>query len=114
MAHVMNLEDCTERLVSMALKVVPLLHDHQAAMALVAEDMVALRQQVRETVAPLAQPTRVRCKECYFRMSPYPLRWREYCLLGLVRRECGSVAFTSESTLWMGVESRLRESLAKT
>jgi hypothetical protein len=33
---------------------------------------------------------------------------RDFCLLGLVRRHCGTIAFASDVTLWDEVDARIR------
>jgi len=73
-------------------------------------EVEALRQQVRQAVAPYARPTRVACKRCYFRMAPTPLMWRDFFLRGLARRQCAAIAFPSEATLWDEVKARVEAS----
>lgn len=42
-------------------------------------------------------------------MAHVPPLWRDFCLLGLVRRQCGAIAFVADVTLWDEVETRVQE-----
>jgi hypothetical protein len=74
----------------------------------VMEQIQAFRRCAQQAIAPHARPTRVACKRCYFRVRHQPPMWRDFCLLGLVRRQCGSIAFVSDATLWDEVGARIR------
>jgi len=82
--------------------------EQEKGQAQVVDDLKALRRQAQHEIAPYARPTRVACKRCYFRMRHTPPVWRDYCLLGLVRRQCGAIAFASDTTFWDQVEARVR------
>ena len=96
------------RLVAMILRTDPALLEHEGGRAQVMKEIEAFRQQAQQDIAPCARPTRVACKRCYFRMVRTPPMWRDFCLLGLVRRQCGTIAFASDVTLWDEVETRIR------
>lgn len=105
----LDVEACIERLTATVLRTDLSLLEREEGRAQVWEKIEALRQQVRQALSPHARPTRVACKRCYFRMKHTPPMWRDFCLLGLVRRRCGAIAFASDVTLWSEVESRVRE-----
>ncbi|MBC8445560.1 MAG: hypothetical protein H8D74_00020 [Chloroflexi bacterium] len=83
----LDVEAYIERQVAMILRTDPALLEHEEGQAQVMKEIEAFRQQARQDIAPLARPTRVACKRCYFRMRHAPPMWRDYCLLGLVRRQ---------------------------
>jgi len=99
-----------ERLVALLLRSNLQMLEQSDGLAQVVDEIETLRQQARQAVAPYARPTRVACKRCYFRMAPTPPMWRDFCLLGLVRRQCGAIAFPSEATLWDEVKARVEAS----
>jgi hypothetical protein len=99
-----------ERLVALILQSGPQMLEQRDGLAQVMDEIETLRQQARQAVAPHVRPTRVACKRCYFRMAPVPPMWRSFCLLGLVRRQCGAIAFPSEATLWDEVKDGVEAS----
>jgi hypothetical protein len=107
----LDVEAYIERLVAMILRTDPASLERKEGRAQFMNGVEALRQETRQAIAPHARPTRVACKRCYFRMSPWPPLWRDFCLLGLVRRQCGAIAFASDATLWNEVEARVRRAV---
>ncbi len=104
----LDVEAYIRRLVAMILRTDPALLEQEEGRAQVMNEFNAFRQAAQEDIAPHAKPTRVACKRCYFRMVRTPPMWRDFCLLGLVRRQCGAIAFASDVTLWDEVETRIR------
>jgi hypothetical protein len=104
----LDVEACIERLAAAALRSDPASLEREEGRTQVTKEIEALRQEVQQTLTPHARPTRVACKRCYFRMAHAPPMWRDFCLLGLVRHQCGAIAFISDITLWQEVETRIR------
>ncbi len=104
----LDVEAYIERLIAMISRTDLILLEHGEGRAQVIREIGAFRRQVQQDIAPHIRPTRVACKRCYFRMVRTPPMWRDFCLLGLVRRQCGAIAFASDVTLWDEVETRLR------
>lgn len=112
----LDVEIYVERLIAIALQCDPAMLAQEEHRSQVMKEFEAFRQQAQEDIAPLARPTRVACKRCYFRMRHAPPMWRGFCLLGLVRRQAcpeqcrrvGAIAFASDATLWDEVEARIR------
>jgi len=97
-----------ERLVAIVLPSDPALLVWEEDRAQVMKEIEAFRREVQQALTPYARPTRVACKRCYFRMRHAPPMWRDFCLLELVRRQCGAIAFASDVTLWDELATRVR------
>lgn len=104
----LDIETYIERLVVIAMQSDPALLAQEEHRAQVWKEIEAFRQDAQQAVAPHVKPTRVACKRCYFRVRHTPPMWRDFCLMGLIRRQCGAIAFASDATLWDEMEARVR------
>ena len=105
----LDLEACIQCLVAIVRQGDPAMLAQEEHRAHVMEQIQAFRQWAQQAIAPHARPTCVACKRCYFRVRHQPPMWQDFCLLSLIRRHCGAIAFASEvTTLWDEVDARIR------
>ncbi len=104
----LDLKAHIERLVALILRSNLEMLGHEEGRAQVMDEIEAFRQGAQQDIAPHARPTRVACQRCYLHMAHAPPMWRDFCLLGLVRRQCGAIAFVSDATLWDEARARVR------